>query len=395
MVPAQVTPEDSDDSDSDESDDGDDALAGTGAAATVQPDPVPIGALSMRLGIGGADDATRTPPLHCSACNFPVHRFSGVRWTHDVVYPRPRRNLRLREMVCGPPRTSWPRRRRDPPELLARISAVAASAEYPRRGRGAAATRLRGIPSQVQLNRREWRTYGAWDSDQFSRVLLAETSAFNMFLVAWERGNYSPVHDHAGSASWTKVLEGTLDEAMYGMGPDGLRLARAGPQGEGSVTYANDDLVHGCVAATRCFTLSLYSPPYTVANAFVDDGSSTVRVEIPTRGDRAAALPVGPGFAMAFKSCPSVLALLWPSRGRTPAIQRYEKSSKAVIFDPVAPAGTSAATGRRRRTSGRPNPRCWTSAPARTPRATRGRGGSSTANTPTRAARRGRSGPRT
>mmetsp|Transcript_36673 Transcript_36673/g.113491 ORF Transcript_36673/g.113491 Transcript_36673/m.113491 type:complete len:679 (-) Transcript_36673:19-2055(-) len=143
----------------------------------------------------------------------------------------------------------------------------------------------------VQLNRREWRTYGAWDSDQFSRVLLAEAPAFNMFLVAWERGNYSPVHDHAGSASWTKVLEGTLDEAMYGMGPDGLRLARAGPQGEGSVTYANDDLVHGCVAATRCFTLSLYSPPYTVANAFVDDGSSTVRVEIPThvRGDRATA----------------------------------------------------------------------------------------------------------
>ena len=106
-----------------------------------------------------------------------------------------------------------------------------------------------------------------------------------MFLVAWERGNFSPVHDHAGSASWTKVLEGELDEAVYGVSPSGeLRLERSGPMSAG-VTYAHEGFIHGCVASTRCFTLQVYSPPYKSANAYDADGATT---KIPThvRGDR-------------------------------------------------------------------------------------------------------------
>ena len=88
--------------------------------------------------------------------------------------------------------------------------------------------------ANARLNEREWRNYARWNKDSFSRVLVADRDDYNMFLVAWERGNFSPVHDHAGSASWTKVLEGELDEAVYGVAPSGeLRLERSGPMSAG------------------------------------------------------------------------------------------------------------------------------------------------------------------
>lgn len=153
---------------------------------------------------------------------------------------------------------------------------------------------LTNLLQNVKLNEREWRAYADWGSDAFTRILLAENEAFNLVLVAWDRGNLSPVHDHDASASWTKVLEGSLLEATYAVSADEkLVLSRTGPMLPDTTTYSSPDLIHGCVSQNRCFTLTLYSPPYKAANAYADDGSGVTQVEIPTHvrldGDRAAA----------------------------------------------------------------------------------------------------------
>lgn len=140
-----------------------------------------------------------------------------------------------------------------------------------------------------KINEREWRAYANWQSESFTRILLAENDDFNLVLVAWDRGNFSPVHDHDASASWTKVLEGSLDEATYGVSRDGrMFLARTGPMLPDTTTYAGPELIHGCVSSNRCFTLTLYSPPYKAANAYSDDGAGVTQVEIPTHvlGDK-------------------------------------------------------------------------------------------------------------
>ena len=49
----------------------------------------------------------------------------------------------------------------------------------------------------------------------FTRVLLASSPYYSMVLSCWDRGQFSPVHDHAGSRNWIKVLQGTIDEVQY------------------------------------------------------------------------------------------------------------------------------------------------------------------------------------
>ena len=73
--------DESDDDDSD--DDDDDALCGRGRA---EPDPAPAGSAMMKLGIGGAAQRSKCPPLHCTSCNFAVVRFSGHRWHRRADY---------------------------------------------------------------------------------------------------------------------------------------------------------------------------------------------------------------------------------------------------------------------------------------------------------------------
>ena len=130
------------------------------------------------------------------------------------------------------------------------------------------------------LDADEWRGYDL-EKAAFDMALLADTEHYNLFLTAWRTGNFSPVHDHDGAASWTKILQGTLDEAVYDLD---LNLVRAGPLAANTTTYAGPRTIHGAAntKSSPCYTLTLYSPPYRHARAYVHDESAVRRLEIPT-----------------------------------------------------------------------------------------------------------------
>ena len=71
-----------------------------------------------------------------------------------------------------------------------------------------AAPRTNGaLTARQAFNPLEWQQYAAWDPEHFTRVLLASSPYYSMVLSCWDRGQFSPVHDHAGSRNWIKVLQ--------------------------------------------------------------------------------------------------------------------------------------------------------------------------------------------
>lgn len=132
----------------------------------------------------------------------------------------------------------------------------------------------------VKFNPLEWHQHGVWHPSHFTRILLARTNDYMLVLCCWEPGQFSEVHDHAGSANWIYMLEGTLQDFSY---DDKLQVSREGTLGPDSVTYIAGSSVHSCVNASdqRAYSLHLYSPPYLQARAFdLESGASTV-VKIP------------------------------------------------------------------------------------------------------------------
>ncbi len=47
---------------------------------------------------------------------------------------------------------------------------------------------------------------------RYTRTLVGYDEQFIVLLLCWEKGQSSPIHDHAGSSCWVKILTGTLDE---------------------------------------------------------------------------------------------------------------------------------------------------------------------------------------
>lgn len=100
---------------------------------------------------------------------------------------------------------------------------------------------IRELLSAVQINPKEWQNYtyfvrGRYNTKnvplyysnssnvaacRYTRTLVGFDSHFVALLLCWEKGQRSPIHDHAGASCWVKMLAGDLEEVLYERSTDG------------------------------------------------------------------------------------------------------------------------------------------------------------------------------
>jgi len=160
--------------------------------------------------------------------------------------------------------------------------------------------RLTHLLGHMTLNPLEWQQYAAWDPNHFTRILLASSPLYSIALSCWDRGQFSPPHDHAGSRNWIKVLSGNIQEVQYeprerepptvwppavsgSATGQGLGVSRAGQLAADTVTFLAPSTVHSCLndQDERAFTLHLYSPPYTRAHFYDVASGGATPIDIP------------------------------------------------------------------------------------------------------------------
>lgn len=109
----------------------------------------------------------------------------------------------------------------------------------------------------------------------YTRNLLCRTPQFALMALVWAPGARSPIHAHAGSRCWVRVLRGSLTETLYslkGRARGQLELARMSQDAlsAGSSSYVDDGLgVHDMQNETTpakrgevAVSLHLYAPPF-------------------------------------------------------------------------------------------------------------------------------------
>ena len=79
---------------------------------------------------------------------------------------------------------------------------------------------------------------------------------YNMFLVAWERGNFSPCTTTPAARPGRRCSRANSTRPSTAWRRRGELRLESGPMSAG-VTYAHEGFIHGCVASTRCFTLQV------------------------------------------------------------------------------------------------------------------------------------------
>ncbi|GAB5371008.1 hypothetical protein AAMO2058_001542000 [Amorphochlora amoebiformis] len=137
------------------------------------------------------------------------------------------------------------------------------------------AQRITQMLSSVRINPKEWEQYTHFVGGRYTRTLVGFDQSFCILLLCWEKGQESPIHCHANSSCWVKVLDGQLQESIFDF-PSGkgkpLRLKQQEIFSPNQATYIdNSHGVHRMGNArsdTPCVSLHIYSPPYSQCNIY-------------------------------------------------------------------------------------------------------------------------------
>lgn len=132
--------------------------------------------------------------------------------------------------------------------------------------------KIRKMIENFAINPKEWKQYCKWDLSHYTRNLVAYDEHFTLLLLCWNKGQMSPIHDHAGSSCWVKVLEGELTEELYDVVDNKPVFKGSSTLLQDSVAYIDDTLgVHRMGNAsleTHTITLHCYAPPYSQCHCY-------------------------------------------------------------------------------------------------------------------------------
>jgi cysteine dioxygenase len=104
------------------------------------------------------------------------------------------------------------------------------------------------------------------------RYLLEKDSESELILMIWGQGSQSPIHDHAGSGCWTRLLKGSLKEKMFQKDP--LILISESNFDLQTISYVDkDEGFHQLINETHSlvYTLHFYQRPLSHCNVYDEE----------------------------------------------------------------------------------------------------------------------------
>ena len=126
---------------------------------------------------------------------------------------------------------------------------------------------LRDLVREIAADPSEWAGQVRFDLTERFYVRLRRTDDVEVWLICWDIGQDTLLHDHGGSAGAFTVVRGSLFEDFGTVDRPGLRTRR---HAEGDAVGFGVDYLHNLVNVGMEPTVSVhaYSPPLRVMNFY-------------------------------------------------------------------------------------------------------------------------------
>lgn len=144
---------------------------------------------------------------------------------------------------------------------------------------------LVALLTRLEIDRAEIEPYVKFADDHYARNVLHLGSGYVALILCWKAGQFSPVHDHAGSACGVRVIEGEVTETRYIRDANGgLAAGEATVFREGSVCGSYDADTHtigNALSDRPLVTLHVYTPPMDGYHTYdLETGRATRHVDL-------------------------------------------------------------------------------------------------------------------
>lgn len=127
------------------------------------------------------------------------------------------------------------------------------------------------VVSRLRITPADVLRYQNWSDERYTRTRFYEGERFEILVLCWNEGQWSPIHDHANSLCTMYVLEGEAVTSLYHVtgapGDAGRSLVDEGETvlREGNVTTVFGGDIHRvgnpAGSGSRLMTVHFYLPP--------------------------------------------------------------------------------------------------------------------------------------
>ncbi|EPB88408.1 cysteine dioxygenase [Mucor circinelloides 1006PhL] len=140
------------------------------------------------------------------------------------------------------------------------------------------------LMEKYSSNSVDWNQYTLFDhSRAYTRNLIDDGNGkFNLMILAWSKGQKSPIHDHSGSHCVMKILDGELQETLFNwpasdqhLNGKPLAISKNTVYQPNQVTYVHDNIglhrISNPSTERGAVSLHLYTPPYQMCKTFEEN----------------------------------------------------------------------------------------------------------------------------
>ncbi len=140
------------------------------------------------------------------------------------------------------------------------------------------------IIRSMKLPSSAFEGYCSWSNESYTRNCIVENEKFELILLCWEKGQFTPIHDHGGEECWVRVIEGEFRETIYKESELGeLSEVRSAISKTNEITYMIDFMgFHRLenLSEKRSMSLHLYAKPIRNCNVFIESTKKFVNKEL-------------------------------------------------------------------------------------------------------------------
>lgn len=130
------------------------------------------------------------------------------------------------------------------------------------------------VAKNMNIPASDFEKYAHWKEDTYARNCIIKTPEFELILICWKKGDYTPIHGHNEQKCWVYLVDGEMTELRYKSDEQGnLTECNKLQMKAGNLSYMDDKMGFHLLKNSeeqKSMTLHLYMKPISNCLVFND-----------------------------------------------------------------------------------------------------------------------------
>ncbi len=127
------------------------------------------------------------------------------------------------------------------------------------------------VLKKIAISEETINSFSSWSKDHYTRTCIFRNQNFELLLICWEAGQFTPVHAHNNQDCWVYMVSGELCEKKFTLNNKKLNKINESILHPKDVSFVNDKLFYHSMcnnSSERSISLHIYAKPIDCCDCY-------------------------------------------------------------------------------------------------------------------------------